>query len=176
MRNKAIHFCSYLFLFLSMLCMLISCHRPTPTTPLNQLKIQIVYHKKHILQGINVNAVDGTKEFIFINTDRRKPITVQFPPLEIYETTSNSLRKLPEGEWPEFAKKTHSITIPPGGRHILTTPFCMSVVKSFIRRRPPVLHFLFDTSNIETEEDNNVFKGTVVSDSVWDDSQIRTVE
>jgi hypothetical protein len=167
-------FCLVILFFASIACLFLRCQRGTPPPPpSDSLKLQIIYHEKHFLQGMNVKAVDGMEEFIFQNTSTTKPLTIKRPPIEVFMLTSNSKRRLEESDWPEFARRSASFTLPPGGQRVFASAFCMDVVKSPGRRGRigPDLCFVFGPLGTGSEKEEEVFAGSVVSESSWDDSR-----
>jgi hypothetical protein len=164
---------SYQLFFILLLCSCAGCQRSNQQQSGNRLRLEIIYHEKHAIQGVNVTAIDGVQEFIFQNTNEKKSLTIRFPPTQIYMITSNSNTKLERIYWPDFAKRATSISLKPGGRCTFNSSFNLDVVTpQFGFDNAPSIRFDFDLSNKENENKDEIYTGSVVSKSCWDKSQV----
>jgi hypothetical protein len=154
----------------------------TPPAAPSDLTLRLVYRENSFLEGQNVTAVHGVREFTFQNTSKTKSITVEMPPTEIWMLTSNrtisSRTKLNKTHWPPFATNTASFTLAPGESRVFTAAFCMDIVKTGKLRNQfaPKLVFIFGPSNTKAEAREAVFDGMLVSESIWDDSNTSRVK
>ena len=155
------------------LCLFAGCQPSSRQQAGAPLRLEIVYHVHHTLDGLNVTAADGVEEYIFQNTDDQKPLTLRFPPAEIYFIGSNFRMKLARSSWPDFAKNSTSTVLPPGGRCTFNAPFNMDVAKSswLGRNDAPTRCFVFDSSGQDKRQDK-VYTGSVVGESHWDTSEV----
>jgi hypothetical protein len=138
--------------------------------------LQIIYHEKNRLHGINVTAVDGIEEFVFRNTSTTEPLTIKMPPTEIFMLSSDGVydfrQKLEESAWPKFARSSASFTLQPGRQRVFTNPFNMGVVKLPNKNEEGAnLCLVFGPSSSGNKQQDAAFTGKIVSESFWDDSQ-----